>query len=102
MDKETGEIPVVEYADLPEENKVDVSTIAMEDLVDTQIIVYKFIPRKSEFSKADYVEIDAEVEGDMVTVSTGATSVIKQLDAMAGKMPVRVWVRKKGRRYYFE
>ncbi len=102
MDEETGEVKTIDYKDLPEENKVDVSTIALEDLVDTQIVVHMYRERPSEFSKSNYVEIDCEVEGDMVTVSTGATSVIKQLEAMAGQMPVRVWVRKKGRRYYFE
>ena len=89
-------------ADIPIEERVDISGHSLEDLVGKEIIILGFTTKPSEFGGTHYFIIEAEFEGELTTINTGSGGVCRQLEAYTKSFPLKVTVRQSGRKFYLD
>lgn len=75
--------------------------VEFSDVLDKQIIIKDFKEMPSTFHEGNFVIVQAELDGSLVTFPTGSSVLMKQLNGIKDKLPIRAKiVRPKGKRYY--
>ena len=71
-------------------------------MIGEEVTIYSFRTRRSSMGGGDYLEAEIDHEGEIKTMSTGATLIMQGLTALQSHLPVRVRIGAKGRRLFLE
>jgi hypothetical protein len=79
-----------------EGNKVEFA-----EVLDKTIVVKDFAELPSKYTNGNFVVIQAELDGKIITFHTGGKVLVKQLNEIKDKLPVRVTITQPdGKKYY--
>lgn len=91
-----------DWGDLPDETQGIDKPLSAEDVLERPLVINGYVTFTSDYGPGIYAVITVNLDGELVSVSTGAKRVLEQLQAAISHFPVRAVFRKKGRSYYLD
>lgn len=86
------------YSEVAPRVTLEGERIKLLDILNQEIVINDFVVLKSQYDRVEnYVVVQCMLKGEKYTFATGSQVILKQLEEIRDKLPVRTTIRRKGR-----